>query len=130
MRHRPRRRLSRATVAFCTLLGLLAFGPASASATSLSGTEIGNRGATDDAARHALAPSAVATDDVRIEVTTPGNLFDPGVRATFGVLSARDGTVSWSVRDYRSRTVRSGTAAIDPATREGAVDAGELPLGY
>ncbi|MFG3241989.1 glycosyl hydrolase [Streptomyces sp. NPDC048157] len=128
MRHRPRRRLSRATVAFCTLLGLLAFAPASA--TALSGTEIGNRGATADAAGHAPAPSAVATDDVRIEVTTPGNLFDPGVRATFGVLSARDGTVPWSVRDYRGRTVRSGTAAIDPVTREGAVDAGELPLGY
>ncbi|MEE1770054.1 glycosyl hydrolase [Streptomyces sp. JV185] len=81
-------------------------------------------------ARYTFAPSPVDTDDVRIDVTTPGNLFDPGARATFGVLAARDRTVPWSVRDYRGRNVRSGTAAIDPATREGAVDAGELPLGY
>lgn len=81
-------------------------------------------------ARYAFAPSPVDTDDVQIDVTTPGNLFDPGERATFGVLSARDRTVPWSVRDYRGRTVRRGTATVDPATREGAVDAGELPLGY
>ena len=38
-------------------------------------------------ARYAFAPSPVDTDDVRIDVTTPGNLFDPGARASFGVLS-------------------------------------------
>ncbi|SFY20299.1 glycosyl hydrolase [Streptomyces atratus] len=81
-------------------------------------------------ARYAFAPTPVDTDDVRIDVTTPGNLFDPGARATFGVLAARDRAVPWSVRDYRGRTVRSGTAVVDPATREGAVDAGELPVGY
>ncbi|MFE6666581.1 glycosyl hydrolase [Streptomyces sp. NPDC057697] len=130
MRHRPRRRPSRTTVAFCTLLGLLAFGPAPASATVPSPKAPEARGVTTGPARHAPAPSAVATDDVRIEVRTPGNLFDPGVRAVLGVLSARDRTVPWSVRDYRGRTVRTGTAAIDPVTREGTVDAGELPLGY
>ncbi|MFJ2378051.1 glycosyl hydrolase [Streptomyces sp. NPDC087769] len=81
-------------------------------------------------ARYAFEPSPVDTDDVQVDVTTPGNLFDPGRRATFGVLSARDRSVPWSVRDYRGRTVRQGAAAIDPATREGSVDAGELPLGY
>ncbi|MFJ4573782.1 glycosyl hydrolase [Streptomyces sp. NPDC088846] len=81
-------------------------------------------------ARYAFTPSPVATDDVQVEVTTPGNLFDPGENATFGVLAARDRTVSWSVRDYRGRTVRHGTATVDPATRKGSVNAGQLAVGY
>ncbi|MEV5675340.1 glycosyl hydrolase [Streptomyces sp. NPDC052179] len=92
--------------------------------------DMGSSGRPVCFARYALTPSPVDTDDVQVEVTTPGNLFDPGEKATFGVLATRDRTVPWSVRDYRGRTVGGGRAAIDPTTGRGSVDVGELPLGY
>ncbi|MEE1741257.1 glycosyl hydrolase [Streptomyces sp. BE147] len=141
MRLRPRQRPSRrqrrrrpatagtaAALALPLLLGLLAPGPASATATGPGAADADRRSSAATAGP--TTPATSATDDVKVEVTTPGNLFDPGQRATFGVLAARDRSVPWTVRDYRGRTVGSGTAAVDPATGKGSVDAGELPLGY
>lgn len=111
-RHRSRWRLSGAAVTLAVLSTVLTVGQVQVSAADLD------------------APAAVATDDVRVKVTTRGNVFDPGQDAVFGVLSARDTEVPWTVRDYRGRTVQQGTAAIDATTREGRIDAGRLPLGY
>ncbi|MEU0565077.1 glycosyl hydrolase [Nonomuraea sp. NPDC005983] len=82
------------------------------------------------AARLAFTPSPFATEDTQVKVTTTGNLFKPGTRATFGVLSAKDDTVPWTVRGYDGARVADGEVTVDAATREGAIDAGTLPAGY
>ncbi|GGT45657.1 hypothetical protein ACFFV7_44580 [Nonomuraea spiralis] len=79
---------------------------------------------------YTFTPSPIATEDEQVKVTTPGNLFKPGERATFGVLSGHRPEVAWTVRDYNRAVVATGTAAVDPVTREGSVDAGVLPTGY
>lgn len=81
-------------------------------------------------AQFGLTPSPIPTDDVQVKVTTLGNVFAPGTAATFGVLSARDESVPWTVRDYDGRIVRTGTAAIDSTSREGQINAGTLSNGY
>lgn len=80
-------------------------------------------------ARVTVSPTTVATDDVQVKVTSPGNVFTEGGHATFGVLAARGDHSDWSVRDFSGRTVATGTAPVDLAGHEGVIDAGALPAG-
>ncbi|MFC9558652.1 glycosyl hydrolase [Agromyces sp. NPDC056965] len=77
-----------------------------------------------------LAPSPIATDDVQLAVTTDANVFDSGDAPSFGVLSARSDEIAWSIRDYDGAVVRTGTASVDPASRQGTIGTEPLPDGY
>ena len=75
-------------------------------------------------------PSPIATDDLQIDVSGAAAVYDSGTEVSFGVLSAHDTDITWTVRDYDGVAITNGTAGIDAVTRRGTVVVGALPDGY
>lgn len=134
MRHRPRRRLSRAAVAFSTLLGLLAFGPAAASAEQ-SGSTVADR---DDSATAVLGKTLEARN-VTIDAS-PGSDEASANAATYGgrdcweIGPGRPSQYLYVTLDARLKHEGANHAAVDidyfdaPGTKFALVyDAGANP---